>query len=209
MLPAHRVPTLVDRRGHFPLAWPEVLRRAALGRIDYADVRREFRAQVERVRGDGLQVTHLDTHQHLHLWPGFGRVVADLAAELRVPVRVPRSRSRGLRGTALRLLGRRLAHRLDRSRLPHPSDHAGLDEAGALDRHFPAVLDRLARSGAPTAEVNTHPGEAGDAELARFAWGYRWSEELALLTDPATRELVRARGFRLASWADLAAAARR
>lgn len=209
LLPADQVPTLVDRRGHFPLAWPEVLRRAALGRIDYADVRREFRAQLDRVRGDGLRITHLDTHQHLHLWPGFGRVVADLAADLGVPVRLPRSHARGPRGAAVRMLGWRLAHRLDRSHLPHPSDHAGLDEAGALDRHFPAVLDRLARRGAPTVEVNAHPGEAGDPELARFAWGYRWPEELDLLTDPATRELVRVRGFRLASWADLAAGAHR
>ena len=52
-------------------------------------------------------------------------------------------------------------------------------------------------------EINVHPGEAGDPDLARFSWGYRWSDELAMLLTPRTRSLIDAGGFRLGSFVDL------
>jgi chitin disaccharide deacetylase len=205
LLPAAEVPSLVDHTGHFPLSHTAVLRRAVLGRLDTADVRREFRAQIERVLGDGLPVSHLDTHQHLHLWPTIGAVVVDLADEFGIPaVRLPRSARRTPIGIAVNTLAAPLRRRLDSAGLVHGADFAGLDEAGALDRALPSALARLARRGRSTVELNAHPGEPGDPALARFCWGYRWEHELATLTDPATAAQVDRSGFRLVSWADLA-----
>ena len=48
-------------------------------------------------------------------------------------------------------------------------------------------------------------GEAGEAELGRFDWGYEWGEELAMLTAPATRAQVERLGWRLGTFADVAA----
>jgi predicted glycoside hydrolase/deacetylase ChbG (UPF0249 family) len=87
------------------------------------------------------------------------------------------------------------------------ADYAGLDESGGLDEaRFAGTLRRLAAIGAASVEVNTHPGEAREAALGRFAWGFRWADELAMLTAPATRELVDRLGYRLGSFADLAGA---
>lgn len=207
LLPAARVRSLVDRDGRFPLTYREVLARAALGRLDPDDVRREFRAQITRVLEDGVRVTHLDSHQHLHLWPAIGRVVADLAREFSIPVvRLPRSHRLGPTGLGVNALAARLRRRLDRAGLAHGSDFAGLDEAGALDGALPSAVALLRRGRPGVAEINTHPGEAGDPDVGRFAWGYRWEHELAALTAPATAALVRDAGFRLVSWADVAAA---
>jgi predicted glycoside hydrolase/deacetylase ChbG (UPF0249 family) len=208
LLSAAEVPTLVDRDGRFPLSYRTVVARGAAGRIDPDDVRREFTAQLERVAGIGTGLSHLDTHQHTHLWPAVARVVTELAVRHGVPaVRLPTSRRRGPLGLGVRLLSGRLRARLREAGLSTTADYAGLDEAGALDaQRFTAALTRLARAGAPSAEVNTHPGEAGEAELGRFDWGYRWGDELAMLTAPATRELVGRLGYRLGSFADLAGA---
>jgi predicted glycoside hydrolase/deacetylase ChbG (UPF0249 family) len=208
LLSAAEIPTLVDREGCFPLSYRTVVARGAAGRIDPADVRREFAAQLERVAGIGVPITHLDTHQHTHLWPAVAGVVVELARNAGVPsVRLPTSRRRGPLGLGVRLLSGRLRARLQRAGLRTTGDYAGLDEAGALDEaRFAGALHRLARAGAPSAEVNTHPGEAGEAALSRFAWGYRWAEELTMLTAPATRELVGRLGYRLGSFADLAGA---
>jgi predicted glycoside hydrolase/deacetylase ChbG (UPF0249 family) len=54
-----------------------------------------------------------------------------------------------------------------------------------------------------TVEINSHPGVAGDPDLDRFAWGYRWADELAMLTSPATRSLLTSHGYRLGSFRDL------
>jgi predicted glycoside hydrolase/deacetylase ChbG (UPF0249 family) len=208
LLSAAEIPSLVDREGRFPLSYRTVVARGAAGRIDPADVRREFAAQLERVAGIGVEVTHLDTHQHTHLWPAVAGVVVELARNAGVPsVRLPTSRRRGPLGLGVRLLSGRLRARLQRAGLRTTGDYAGLDEAGALDEaRFAGALHRLARAGAPSAEVNTHPGEAGEAALSRFSWGYRWADELTMLTAPATRELVGRLGYRLGSFADLAGA---
>jgi chitin disaccharide deacetylase len=208
LLSAREIPTLVDRVGRFPLSYRTVVARGAAGRIDADDVAREFRAQLERVRGIGVPVTHLDTHQHTHLWPAVARVVVDLAQEAGIPcVRLPGSARRGPLGTAVRLLAGRLRRRLGRAGLVTTDAYAGLDEAGHLDgERFAAVLARLTAGAAATAEINSHPGEAGDPELARFDWGYRWSDELAMLTAASTRGLVDQRGWRLGTFADVAGA---
>jgi predicted glycoside hydrolase/deacetylase ChbG (UPF0249 family) len=96
---------------------------------------------------------------------------------------------------------------LQRAGLRTTEDYAGLDESGALDEtRFAGTLQRLAAAGAASAEVNTHPGEAGEDALDRFEWGFRWADELAMLTAPRTRELVGRLGYRLGSFADLAGA---
>lgn len=208
LLAAHEIPTLVDRQGRFPPSYRTAIARGAAGRIDPADIAREFRAQLQLVRGIGMPVTHVDTHQHTHLWPMVAAVVVDLAREVGIScVRVPASRRRGPLGAGVRLLAAQLRRRLDRAGLSTTGAYAGLDEAGQLDgRQFAAALRRLTDEGAGTAEVNTHPGEAGEPELARFDWGYRWGDELAMLTAPSTRTLVERLGWRLGTFADVAGA---
>lgn len=203
LLSAREIPTLVDERGRFPLTYRSVVGRAALRRIDPDDVRREFSAQIARLRAAGLDPTHLDSHQHVHLWPSIGRVVADLAVQEGIgAVRRPWSASRGPVGVGVRMLGRRLGRQLERSGLATTALYAGLDEAGRLDQPlFAAALARAADRAAPSLEVNAHPGER-DPDLARFDWGYRWADELALMQSPATARLIAAQGMRLGRLSD-------
>jgi hypothetical protein len=106
----------------------------------------------------------------------------------------------------VRALGRRLGGRLARHGLHSPQRYAGLDEAGRLDLAAVArALQRFDRARAGTAEINAHPGEC-DPDLERFAWGYRWSQELGMLRDPATAALIGRHGFRLGSMDDLRSA---
>ena len=198
LLSAREVPSLVDARGAFPLSYRTVVRRGLAGRIDPDDVRRELGAQLERVLGAGVPVTHVDTHQHTHLWPtvgcGGGRARGS-GRHPRGPAARPATRtaspdwvcapSRVAPGQQIRRAGRSTT-----------ADYAGLDEAGGLDGdRFARTIDGSARRGAATLEINCHPGVADDPDLRRFAWGYRWAEELEMLVDPASRRAVDLRGI--------------
>jgi chitin disaccharide deacetylase len=55
--PSANVPSLVDKDGYMPLIEPEVYKQA---KIDQAEV--EMRAQIDRAKSMGINVTHLDTH---------------------------------------------------------------------------------------------------------------------------------------------------
>lgn len=49
------------------------------GDVDLAAIRREFSAQIERVMTAGMIPTHLDGHQHCHIYPCLTDMVIDLA----------------------------------------------------------------------------------------------------------------------------------
>jgi predicted glycoside hydrolase/deacetylase ChbG (UPF0249 family) len=205
LLAAHEIPTLVDRKGRLPGSWREFTVRALAGRVDPDDLHREFSAQFERVEGLGIPITHLDTHQHLHLWPIVREVVLSLAGERRIAaVRVPY----GSGGPVLALGTDRLAvaleHRADEIGVAYPEASGGLDPSGRLDGAALArALDRLSATGHPTLELWAHPGERRDPERVRYRWGYRWGDELAVLTGPAARYVVARQGFTLGTFADL------
>jgi predicted glycoside hydrolase/deacetylase ChbG (UPF0249 family) len=209
LLTAREIPSLVDRRGAFPLSYRTVVARGLAGRIDPDDVRRELSAQLNRVLEVGVPVTHVDTHQHTHLWPMVGAVVTSLAVERGIAaIRLPRSHARGVVGLGVATLARRLARKLRGTGRLATDDYVGLDEAGALDAsRFAAALSALATRGAATAEINAHPSEPDDPDLERFAWGYRWGDELAGLVDAQARSFVEAAGYRLGGFAELRATA--
>ena len=206
LLSSREIPTLVDRDGRLPDGWRPFLARLASGRIEPEDLEREFDAQIAVLHDAGLQITHLDTHQNIHLWPSVARVLVDLAERWKIrAIRLTRSNGRSFVALAVRTLSRRLARRARHAGLTGPETSAGFDEGGSLDReHLLLVIERLACTHAATAELACHPSERDDPDLDEFDWGYRWADELDALTAPDVREAVERAGFRLATFADLA-----
>ena len=205
LLSRAEVPTLFDRRGRLYETFGPFLLRCAAGRIDADDVTREFTAQLQMVQELGVPISHLDAHQHLHLWPSICRVVLDLARRFQIPaVRVPRLRALTVTGAGVTVLGRLLALRAARAGLRFPEDAVGIECAGKLDPvTLHRVLGRLAASGADTIELTVHPGEQDDPDRARYQWGYQWDRELETLIAPPAREVVASYGFTLGTYADL------
>ena len=82
------VPSLVDNEGNFYLR-REFEKRIMLGRIDQAEITREFKAQVGKFKSFGIPLTHLDSHQHAHLFPVVFDVLAGYCETENIPLRVP------------------------------------------------------------------------------------------------------------------------
>ncbi|MBL8776578.1 MAG: ChbG/HpnK family deacetylase [Acidimicrobiales bacterium] len=200
LLTAAEVPSLVDRTGRFALSSVALVPRLAVGRVDPADLEREFTAQFEAFCATGRRPTHLDTHHNLHLWPMVGRVVTALAQQWSVPaLRVPWSRARTPTGVGVRHFARTLRRRADAAAVWHPDAYFGIDESGHLDESaLLALLDGLSADPGATVELAVHPGEADDGDLARYPWpGARRDAELAALTSAAVAEAVRRGGHHL------------
>jgi predicted glycoside hydrolase/deacetylase ChbG (UPF0249 family) len=150
------------------------------------NVEPELRAQIEKVLATGLRVTHLNSHQHLHLWPRIRRIVSRLATEYRIGfVRVVNDRGGKKRRLAMWALncvaaGERVRHHT-----------IGVSEAGHLtaDRII-ELLDFVD----DTTELVTHPG-VGVSGYRH--WRYDWETETRALCDPRVREAIVARGIQL------------
>jgi hopanoid biosynthesis associated protein HpnK len=210
VLPPASVPTLLGSRERMHRDAATFTRRYLLGRISLDEVARELDAQIAKVRSQGLNVTHLDGHQHLHMLPGIRPVVGELARKhgipaIRYPFETPRAymlRQPAAAGRLAQLLALdtfcTLANVTDAKRTDH---FVGFFFGGRLDKgNLLEVLSRLPRSG--TCELMCHPGLA-DPGSGYGHWSYLWEEELAALTDGEVREFLRSRGIGLISYADL------
>lgn len=177
--------------------------------VNADDVRRECSAQLDRLEAAGLQLTHLDAHQHLHLWPSVAGVTVDLAVERGIPaIRLTRAHGWSPTSAGVRALSARLHQRARAAGLAITDDARGLEGAGHLSEpHLIQTVDDLGAGGARTAELGTHPGTADDPDRARYRWGYEWPAELDALCSPAARQAVERHGFTLGSYADLVGAA--
>jgi predicted glycoside hydrolase/deacetylase ChbG (UPF0249 family) len=93
MLPPNRVPTLVEDDGRFRASWKPFIVAGLRGRVKYEEVERELSAQIDRLDSEGIRLTHLDAHKHVHAFPPVFAIVARLAERFRIPVvRVPYER---------------------------------------------------------------------------------------------------------------------
>ena len=205
LLSAREVPTLVDKKGRMWSSWRVFLPRAAAGRIDPDDLRREFGAQIEAIAGAGVTIDHLDTHQNIHLWPMVSDVVLELGEQHGVrTVRVTRSTAKSPVGITVKRLATRLEGQLRERGWVWPEASTGVDEAGCLELGaMVGALSRLAATGARSAELATHPGGADDSARERYRWSYQWEDELAALRSATVRAAVDELGFELGTFADL------
>jgi predicted glycoside hydrolase/deacetylase ChbG (UPF0249 family) len=80
------IPTLLGADGKtFRPSYLDFLQALVRGAIDEADIARETQAQIQHLQRAGLDVTHIDSHKHTHLFPRVARPVLDIAARCGVP----------------------------------------------------------------------------------------------------------------------------
>jgi predicted glycoside hydrolase/deacetylase ChbG (UPF0249 family) len=73
---SNEVPTLVDRKtGKFHATIGAFLKRLLTMRIRAREVEAEAAAQIALLQSHGVRLTHVDTHKHMHMFPGVLRPV--------------------------------------------------------------------------------------------------------------------------------------
>lgn len=85
--PPQTIPTLLGPDGKsFRPSLASFFFAVLAGRVKEADIAREATAQIERLRQNGIQPTHLDTHKHTHILPGVARPLLAVAEQSGIPV---------------------------------------------------------------------------------------------------------------------------
>jgi hopanoid biosynthesis associated protein HpnK len=74
------LPTLADQQtGKFHATLGRFLKRLLTMRVRAREIEAEAEAQIARLQSLGLQLTHIDTHKHTHMFPGVLRPVLHAA----------------------------------------------------------------------------------------------------------------------------------
>lgn len=192
--PPASVPALVGRDGRFHKLDAV---RCDGGRFPAAQVRDEWRAQIEALLAMGARPSHLDSHHHAaYLHPALYEVMVGLAGEYGLPIRnpVPLGTDRGLAERAVLDTVRRYPS------VPVPTPDgmvASFMADGATVANLLAILAALPEG---TVELMCHPGVV-DAELmAVSTYNRPRGVELEVLTGDTVRAAVADLGIDLVGW---------
>ncbi len=82
VLPASEIPSLVGANGEFHGS--DFPRRARKRLLNHDEMKKELRAQINRLRELGVSITHWDSHQGRHLYPGFFEAAMEVCREEKI-----------------------------------------------------------------------------------------------------------------------------
>jgi chitin disaccharide deacetylase len=213
-----RISTLTDGADsrRFESSISSFAMRAMRGRINPAHVETEAAAQIQKLQAAGIQLSHVDTHKHSHIFPQillpllraakacgirairnpFGRVAFSPVAGR------PKLWKRYGELMLLNPLARRFLRCVQAEAMITPDGSLGVAATGALDeRLFRLIVENLPDG---TWEFVTHPGY-NDSDLDGIRTRLRESREteLQLLTSPAVREYLERSRIELISYRNL------
>jgi len=208
-----KVKSLLDKDGCLSSKYPQFLLRYMLGRIELADIRRELTAQVQKVVDSGIHITHLDSHQHMHIVPGIINLTIDIAKEfgikaMRLPAEpyfflggYPSSPMRIVARTGLTCLAKLAGRKIKKHELAMPDHFFGMLAGGNMREEFLSTIIDVLPEG--ITEIMMHPGSNNELLNKSYNWNYHGQEELAAVTSEVLRRRIADKKITLISFRDL------
>jgi chitin disaccharide deacetylase len=222
VLDAAQLPSLASARSgtaRFGDNLKSFIARAITGCLNADQIEAETAAQIRKLQSAGIEVSHLDTHKHTHLFPAVMRPVLRAARAcgirgIRNPfgprkplqsselLRRPNLWTRYAEVRILRNLASRFHETAKREGFITPDGTLGIEVTGALDETLFRAIAEVIPEG--TWEFVCHPGY-NDADLRSANTRLRESREteLRVLTLPEAREMLSSKGIELISYRDL------
>jgi hopanoid biosynthesis associated protein HpnK len=208
LLPPERIPDLVDAGARLR----SDIASAGVGMFLRPSVRRQLAAEIEAqfraFKATGLPLDHVNAHHHFHLHPTVSAQVLAIGERYGMrALRVPWETKRLLAGIEPRTPRSQwleapwvavLRNRVRRHGLTAADRVFGLAWSGAMTEARLAGLLRQLPDG--LTEIYCHP--ATSTAFPGAANGYRYADELAALTAPGVKELLRATGAKSGGYAD-------
>jgi chitin disaccharide deacetylase len=223
VLGAERLPSLTETHSSGPRFRDGIksfAARALAGRLDPHQIEAETSAQIRKLQSAGINVSHLDTHKHTHLFPAVLRPLLRAARARgvhairnpfgpRKPLKLstlltrPSLWTRYAEVRILRTLAANFRDTAKREGLVTPDGTLGIVVTGALDEKLFRAIAAAIPEG--TWEFVCHPGyNDDDLKSAKTRLRQSRETELRVLTMPEARQLLLDQGIALISYRELA-----
>jgi len=188
-----KVPSLLDSQGYLPLLESQVARQAKP-----AEVEAELRAQIDRARGLGIPLSHLDTHMGALLGtPDLIQVYRKVAQEYRLPIPLRRSRNSDQLVLAP---SESLVDEVLQITPGVPPDQWLKTYENMLQPLAPGVYELIVHLAYDDDEMRGATSNHPD-------WGAAWRQhDLDMVKSPEFRQFLKDQGFVLVGWKDLSRA---
>ena len=192
VLPPAEIPTLVTAKGKFHDNHAAFLKLYLQKKINLDEVRAELAAQIEKVKRADLNLTHVDSHQHLHHVPGIIDIVLDLADAAGIhAIRISDTKIfEGEFGGVGQFIGRLgltslakfAAHKAYNKNFLYPNHFTCIVAGESVTEKFMLNLIDKLKDG--TTEVMLHPGRSNEVLKDFCKWEHDFEAELDAVTSP-------------------------
>ncbi len=217
LLPPTALSTLVSRNGLLP-SRNQMLKAIVSQKLDYGQVEAECCAQVEKVLTKGIRISHLDSHQFIHLFPGIFRVCRNIAQRYHIPfvrgammepllkgtlTHLGIGPGRWAQGVFLKGWTQFMRARGCFSSVSTIPSFGFLNAGGRMDcATILGILDKPAvKQSCPRLEFMFHPGAGDHHTRHKYRhWHYFWENDLALLLNSDLRKGLEKRNIKTTSF---------
>jgi predicted glycoside hydrolase/deacetylase ChbG (UPF0249 family) len=209
VLPLHYVRSLLNGEDKFHNNSIVFLKKYFGGSINLGQIEKECEAQIKKALDFNLHISHLDSHQHIHILPGIFNIVYGLTKKYNIKyIRLPGEKLKLYmikeKNKWRRMVSMKSLHFLSYFAGKHVREKidcfTGFFFDGNLNRkNFLTILNSLPVDG--TCEIMCHPGLDKPKDLSNGS--YHSELETDALVDPEVKELVAAKKISLISFSDL------
>lgn len=213
LLSCQKVNSLVSSNGYFKKDYMGFIQEFLRKNIDLKEVYLELSAQIEAVCQTGVKITHIDSHQHLHILPGIIDIVIDLAKQYEIKaIRIPAEPyffaggynadiKRFLSKCGLTFLSTLARNLVRKNHLMSTQHFFGMLAGGNMfPVYFSNIIDTLPEG---SSEIMIHPGINTDVLQEHFGWNYHWESELNAVMEKNIIEKISNRHIQLCSFGAL------
>ena len=208
LCPPGDVPTLLDGAGEFP-GRAACERNLLLAKVKVSEIEREFHAQLDRFTSFGIPLTHIDSHQHMHLFPRIFDIVASYCAKHDIPLRLPWvwqgqggdiPLKKKIRALLLRLLVRRNTWRWQ-GRIRTNQSFASIFDLGLLPKEIcVGSYLRMVEGQRSPLEIMVHPAQVDEDLKSLTRITDISAAEYAVLSQSCIADELRCKGLILAHY---------
>lgn len=210
ILDENKVPSLIFKNGHFYNHANDFTKRYLSKKISFNEVKNELNAQIEKILDNRIVISHMDSHQHLHLLPRILDITIELANRYKIKfIRLPKEKFRSYMFHDLNEITRieqmAVVNSLcskAKKKISNRTDHfVGFYYGGKLRRqNLLKLIENLPNDG--ICELMCHPG-LSNYSTDYSHWNYRQIEEMHALIDVEVSELIVKKNIQIASFKNL------
>ena len=211
VLPPKEIPTLVTEDGVFFENYVVFLKKYLQGKISAEEIKSELAAQLGKIQNAGLKLTHFDSHQHLHHFPGIIEICLELAEDAKISkMRVSKTKifdgeldsvGKFIGRLGLGSLAKFAAYKARKKNFAAPQHFTGIVAGEAVDENFLSkLLDNLEEG---VTEIMLHPGTDNEILQKYCDWEHDFEGELAAVTSPKILKRLEEKNISTINFGDL------
>lgn len=208
------VPSLLTKDGVFPETYTELMKRIYLGKINYAELRQEIKAQFNKIVESGLRITHADGHQHMHVLPTVLPIVMECMREHHITrMRTPEERLSFLNGiyNPVRIVGKAGLSTVAAKAFTIARNNGiectryfwGMVNGGQLNESSLFQILKQVNNKQASHEIMTHPGMSNAILGRKYHWNYQWEQEMAAMCSNRIHLFIKQHNIELINYGDL------